>query len=112
MFDSWRVLAKNARINSEVRLVSLDRELSIIKFDFVLFSVARCGTQDVFVEGGHRLICFSKIAGVGNDYTCEPPMDVEYQEDNLLERSHDDSGFENLPQDNVSHLGLFSSRWI
>ena len=34
----------------------MDRELSLIKLNFVLFSETRCGTQDVFVEGRHRLI--------------------------------------------------------
>ena len=47
---------KNVRINSEARLVSSDRELSLIKYDFVFFSETRCGTQDVFVEGGPRLV--------------------------------------------------------
>ena len=31
--DSWRVLAKNASINLDIRLVSLSNELFFIKFD-------------------------------------------------------------------------------
>ena len=32
--DSWRVLAKNARINLDIRLVSLSNELFLIKFNW------------------------------------------------------------------------------
>ena len=55
--DSWRVLAKNARLNSDERLVQLDLELSMLKWDMVCCSETRTKTQDVFVKNGHRLIC-------------------------------------------------------
>ena len=57
VIDSWRVLAKNARINSLERLVQLQLELSLVKWDIVCFSETRCRSQDIFIDDGHRLIC-------------------------------------------------------
>ena len=56
VIDSWRVLAKNARINSPERLVQLQLELSLCRWDIICLSETRCQTQDVFLDGGHRLI--------------------------------------------------------
>ena len=54
--SSFYIFCKNGRINSDVRLSTLLAELSLIEWDFVCFSETRCLSQDVTLEGGHRLI--------------------------------------------------------
>ena len=57
IIDTWRIFAKNARINTDERLVQLIRKFSVVKWNIVYFSETRCRRQDVFIDGGHRLIC-------------------------------------------------------
>ena len=66
VFDSWRVISKNARINSEERLSLLLAELSGISWNIICFSETRCPRQDVTLVGGHRLICeYGSVAASG-----------------------------------------------
>ena len=54
--DTLHVYTKNARINTEQRVVALLSELSSISWHSICFSETRCLTQDVVLQGGHRLI--------------------------------------------------------
>ena len=66
--DAWNVFAKNGRIHTDERQTQLLAELSLVHWDFVCFSETRCLSQDVFLEGGHRLITSLSVksaSGVG-----------------------------------------------
>ena len=43
---SWRIHAKNVRINTDIRLVELLSSLVLIHCDVVCFSETRCKSQD------------------------------------------------------------------
>ena len=68
--------AKNGRIHTDERRIAILSELSLIQWHFICFSETRCLTQDVMLQGGHRLITFLEspaTSGVGilthSDYT-------------------------------------------
>ena len=54
--DSWYLLAKNGRINSEFRQLCLLGELSFTLWDIVCISETRCSSQDIILQGGHRFL--------------------------------------------------------
>ena len=56
-FDSLPIISKNARINSNERIISLLAELSFQRWSFVCFSETRTEKMDCILTGGHRLIC-------------------------------------------------------
>ena len=56
---SFWCISKNARINGDTRICNLLAELSLVQWDIVFFSEIRAPDNDIIVEGGHRLICFS-----------------------------------------------------
>lgn len=59
----WHVYAKNGRINTDARRVSLLAELSLLHWHFVCFSETRCLTDDIILSGGHRLITSLETKG-------------------------------------------------
>ena len=62
------VLTKNARINSNERLVQALAELENVEWDIVLFSETRAMTGRIILDGGHALftsITDNAFAGVG-----------------------------------------------
>ena len=64
--DSWQVLSKNARVNSEERIVALLAELSSTSWSIVCFSESRCRRQDKLLSEGHYLICeYDDVAASG-----------------------------------------------
>ena len=66
------VLSKNARINSNERIVQVLAELETVEWDVVLFSETRAAQSKVTLDGGHVLhtnITGNPYAGVGICYT-------------------------------------------
>ena len=57
------VFAKNARLNSDLCISQVLGELSILNWDIVFFSETHAVTNDLILDGGHRLVL------VRGDYT-------------------------------------------
>ena len=51
------MFAKNAPINSDVRLALLLAELSSLSWDFLCISETRAADADFLLDGGHRMVC-------------------------------------------------------
>lgn len=65
--SSLCIIAKNARVNSELRLTHFLSEIARLDWDIVLFSEARAKTIDCKLHDNHRFISFlqdTKSAGV------------------------------------------------
>ena len=54
--NKLKLLTRNARINTDARLLILLGELENITWNFICFSETRRSTEDVIISGGHRLI--------------------------------------------------------
>ena len=55
-FIDITVFAKNARLSSDERLLTLTSELESIYWDVILFSEPRAPSGDYFIAGSHRLL--------------------------------------------------------
>lgn len=55
--DTIPVFGKNARINTEERLIVFLSELSLVRWDIVCFAGTRTSSSDDTIDGGNGLIC-------------------------------------------------------
>ena len=60
--STFKLMTKNARINSDARLIGLLCELNNLTWDVICFSETRAVSQDGELSGGHRLISSYKDA--------------------------------------------------